>query len=70
MWRAKPTRTACLKFSDFAEAFLRRLAERLGHAMLLLKRDLHRQVEFMDAAEIPDEVSKKVDSLADLFGSP
>ena len=65
LWDA---RTERLKLSDFAEQFFRRLAAKLGHAMLLRKRDLHRLVDFMDAELIADEVSEKLDSLAGLFG--
>ncbi len=66
LWDA---RTERLKLSDFAEEFFRRLAEKLGHAMMLRKRDLHRLVEYLDAELIADEVSAKLDSLAVLFGS-
>ena len=58
-------RTAQL--SDFAEEFFRRLADKLGHAMLLRKRDLHRLVDFMDAEAVAEEVSEKLELLADLF---
>ena len=64
LWEAKTER---LKLSDFAEEFFRRLAENLGHAMLLRKRDLYRLVNVMDAAAIADEVSEKLDLLVDLF---
>lgn len=64
LWEA---RTAGLKLSDFAEEFFRRLAERLGHAMLLRKRDLHQLVRFMAPDAIADEVSEKLELLADLF---
>ena len=64
LWEA---RTERLKLSDFAEEFFRRLADRLGHAMLLRKRDLHRLVDFMDAEAIADEVSEKLELLAELF---
>lgn len=64
LWEA---RTERVKLSDFAEEFFRRLAYRLGHAMLLRKGELHRLVEFADPAEIPDEVAGKLDLLADLF---
>ena len=36
--------------------------------MLLRKRDLHRLVDFVEADAIPEEVSEKLDLLADLFG--
>lgn len=64
LWEA---RTERLKLSDFAEEFFRRLADRLGHAMLLRKRDLHRLVDFMDAEAIPGEVSRKLGLLVALF---
>ena len=56
------------KLSDFAEEFFRRLAGELGHAMLLRKRDLHRLVDFMDADAVAEEVSEKLELLAELFG--
>ena len=59
--------TAQVKLSDFAEEFFRRLAERLNHAMLLRKGELHRLLDFVDPAAIPDEVSRKLDLLAALF---
>ena len=49
------------------EAFFRRLADRLGHPMLLRKGELHRLIEFVDPATIPDEVAEKLDSLVELF---
>ena len=61
--------TAQVKLSDFAEEFFRRLAERLNHAMLLRKGELHRLLDFVDPAAIPDEVSRKLDLLAALFDS-
>ncbi len=64
LWEA---RTERLKLSDFAEAFFRKLADRLGHAMLLRKRDLHRLVDFVDPEGVADEVSEKLDLLAVLF---
>ncbi len=64
LWEA---RTERLKLSDFAEEFFRRLADRLGHAMLLRKRDLHRLVDFMDADAIAEEVSEKLGLLEELF---
>lgn len=64
VWEA---RTERIKLSDFAEEFFRRLADRLGHAMLLRKGDLHRLVEFTDPASIPEEVTAKLDLLAELF---
>ena len=64
LWEAQ---TRQLKLSDFAEEFFRRLAAELGHAMLLRKRDLHRLVNFMDPANIAEEVAEKLGLLADLF---
>ena len=64
LWEA---RTERVKLSDFAEEFFRRLGERLGHAMLLRKRDLHRLVDFVDVEAIAEEVSEKLELLAGLF---
>ena len=64
LWEA---RTERLKLSDFAEEFFRRLADKLGHAMLLRKRDLHRLVDFVDREDIADEVAEKLELLAELF---
>ncbi|MCY3736251.1 MAG: ATP-binding protein [Gemmatimonadaceae bacterium] len=66
VWEAA---TAQVKLSDFAEEFFRRLAERLNHAMLLRKGELHRLIAFVDPAAIPDEVSRKLNLLAALFDS-
>lgn len=66
LWEAS---TQNVKLSDFAEEFFRRLADRLGHAMLLRKGELHRLIEFVDPATIPDEVKDKLDLLATLFGT-
>ena len=66
LWEAS---TARLKLSDFAEEFFRRLAERLNHAMLLRKGELHRLIDFVDPAAIPEEISRKLDLLAALFDS-
>ena len=65
LWEAS---TESLKLSDFAEEFFRRLAARLSHAMLLRKRDLHRLVDFVEVDAIGEEVSEKLELLADLFG--
>ena len=59
--------TERLKLSDFAENFFRRLADRLGHAMLLRKGELYRLVDFMSNDEVPEEVATKLDLLEDLF---
>ena len=64
LWEA---RTERLKLSDFAEEFFRRLAQKLNHAMLLRKGELHRLVHFVDPATIPQEVSEKLDLLQKLF---
>ena len=64
LWEAQTQR---LKLSDFAEEFFRRLAEKLGHAMLLRKGELHRLIHFADPATIPKEVSEKLDLLQKLF---
>jgi hypothetical protein len=64
LWEAKTER---LKLSDFAEEFFRRLAEKLGHAMLLKKGELHRLVAFADLNSIPAEVGEKLDLLKALF---
>ena len=66
LWEAA---TAQVKLSDFAEEFFRRLAERLNHAMLLRKGELHQLIDFVDPAAIPEEVSRKLDLLAALFDS-
>ncbi len=64
LWEA---RTERLKLSDFAEEFFRRLAQKLGHAMLLRKGELHRLVRFVDPVTIPKEVSEKLELLQELF---
>ena len=64
LWEA---RTERVKLSDFAEEFFRRLAERLGHAMLLRKGELHRLVRFVDPSSIPAEVGGKLDLLREIF---
>lgn len=60
LWEAK---TAQLKLSDFAEEFFRRLADQLGHAMLLKKGELHRLVAYAERYSIPAEVVEKLDML-------
>lgn len=64
IWEA---RTERVKLSDFAEEFFRRLANRLGHAMLLRKGELHRLLEFVDPASIAPEVRSKLDLLKGIF---
>lgn len=75
-WRAAPpevaqllwtSKTERLKLSDFAEEFFRRLAGKLGHAMLLKKGELHRLVEYVKPGSIPKEVHEKLDLLQFLF---
>ena len=61
--------TKDVKLSDFAEEFFRRLADRLDHAMLLRKGDLHRLIELTPPESIPAEVSEKLDVLAELFAA-
>ena len=64
LWDA---RTERLKLSTFGEGFFRRLADGLGHAMLLRKGDLYRLVDYLPVDRVPDEVSEKLDLLAALF---
>jgi hypothetical protein len=64
LWESETRRT---KLSDFAEEFFRRLAEALGHAMLLRKGELHRLVAYVEPARIPAEVSEKLDLLKAIF---
>ncbi len=59
--------TRHIKLSDFGETFFRRLAEQLGHAMLLRKGDLYRLVDFVNPASISEEVGETLDLLQDLF---
>lgn len=66
LWAA---RTERIKLSAFAEDYFRRLAERLGHAMLLRKGELYRLVDFLPVGEIPEEVTAKLDLLGELFTS-
>ena len=66
LWDA---RTERVKLSDFAEEYFRRLAAQLDHAMLLRKGELHRLVEFVDPVTIPEEVTEKLDFLAELFAA-
>jgi ABC-type cobalamin/Fe3+-siderophores transport system ATPase subunit len=64
LWEAKTER---VKLSDFAEEFFRRLADKLGHAMLLKKGELHRLVAFVEPQTIPPEVGEKLGLLESLF---
>jgi hypothetical protein len=65
LWEAKTER---LKLSDFAEEFFRRLADKLGHAMLLRKGELHQLVRHVEPGRIAAEVTEKLDLLRTLFG--
>lgn len=51
------------KMSDFAETVFRRFSELEGQPMLLVKGEFYRLVEL--AEDIPEEVSQKLDVLAD-----
>ena len=64
LWEASTER---IKLSDFAEAFFRQVAERLDHAMLLRKGDLHQLVNLVDPQSISGEVSETLDLLKALF---
>ena len=64
LWEA---RTERVKLSEFAEAFFRRLAAKLGHAMLLRKGEFYRLVNFVEPRELPEEITEKLDLLAVLF---
>lgn len=64
LWEAKTER---MKLSDFAEEFYRRLAMRLGHAMLLKKGELYQLVRYVDPERMPAEVNDKLDLLYVLF---
>ena len=64
LWEA---RTERVKLGDFAEEFFRRLAERLGEAMLLRKGELHRLIRFVDPSSVPAEVGEKLDLLGEIF---
>ena len=64
IWEAQ---TRQRKISVFAEEFFRRLANRLGHTMVLRKGEFHRLIQFTDPQLISDEVSEKLDLLAKLF---
>ena len=64
LWEAKTERR---KLSTFAEEFFRRLAERIGGALLLRKGELHRLVALVPPEAISAEVKEKLDLLADVF---
>jgi len=63
------TATRQVKLSDFAEEFFRRLAEQSKTPMQLRKGSLHELIDGVDPGSIDDEVVKKLDALATLFGS-
>jgi hypothetical protein len=64
LWEAKTERN---KMSVFAEAFFRRLADRLGGSMLLTKGELHRLIADMPLTAISKEVNEKLHLLFELF---
>lgn len=76
-WAASPTdaarliweaRTERLKLSTLAESFFRRLAQRVGGAMLLKKGELHRLIPHAQlSATAEAEVRAKLDLLQQLF---
>ena len=66
IWEA---RTENVKLSDFAEEFYRRLADSLGHPMLMRKSELHDLVRFVEPGYISQEVTEKLDLLEALFKS-
>jgi hypothetical protein len=51
------------KMSDFAEATFRCYAEKMNQPMLLTKGEFYCLVPFCQAAEIPKEISEKLDML-------
>jgi AAA15 family ATPase/GTPase len=61
------TSTKLTKLSTFAEEYFRRLSDRLGRPMLLRKGQLHRLVEYVDAKNISNEVTEKLDALRTLL---
>lgn len=65
VWEAKTERR---KLSSLAEEFFRRLADKLGGAMLLTKGELHRLVPFAElSAGAQAEVRAKLDLMMELF---
>lgn len=66
VWEAK---TRHMKLSTLAEAYFRRLAERIGGGILLRKGELHRLAALADPKAIPAEVTEKLDLLHTLFQS-
>jgi hypothetical protein len=64
LWEAKTERR---KLSTFAEAFFRRLAERLGGDLLLRKGELHRLIRGVQPAALSAEVKEKLDLLWEIF---
>lgn len=66
IWEAKTERR---KLSTVAEDFFRRLANKLGHSMLLTKGELHRLVPHAPLTALSPEVTQKLDALARLFSA-
>ena len=66
LWEARTDR---LNMSDFAAEFFRKLAQELGHPMLLRKGEFHRLAEYADPQSILPEVSEKLDLLQGLFAA-
>jgi ABC-type branched-subunit amino acid transport system ATPase component len=65
IWEA---RTERMKLSVVAESFFRRLAQKVGGAMLLTKGELHRLIPYAELSPAAaDEVRKKLDLLHVLF---
>ncbi|WP_265311207.1 ATP-dependent nuclease [Verminephrobacter eiseniae] len=64
VWEAKTERR---KLSTVAEEFFRKLAARMGGAMLLTKGELHRLVPLAPTAGLSSEITQKLDCLAVLF---
>lgn len=64
LWDAK---TIHVKLSDFAEEFFRRLAQKLGHPMLIRKGELHLLVAYTNPMDISEEVAEKLALLDELF---
>jgi len=64
VWESKTER---VKLSSFAEEYFRRLGTKLQRPMLLRKGELHRLVNLVDTASIPNEVVEKLDALRTLL---
>jgi hypothetical protein len=76
VWQQSPPESARLvwdaqtqrrKLSTFAEAFFRRLAQRVTGGMLLKKGELHRLIAFVDRKTVSVEVSEKLNLLHAVF---